>query len=391
MNYLVVFSFFVLLIMTYFNWSRNKNIIFLVILLVGINLWAILHYWLVIDFNEQILAIFSNHFTPIYLLIGPYLYFYVRGIIKDDFIWRKTDLFHLIPATVQLVLILPYTFGYTYDEKVNLMLDIHNNPSVYLETYFNPVFNALQTGGIRLTSFVIYLIYSFYLLINYLLKSTGGILLSIQRHITLRWLMYLHVSLFLILGLYIYLIYQSNIDYEFALTSQSFATQNSLAVLISINNLSLLLMPEILFGLIIPKKINSAVEDTTHILAEDAQSIPTKEIEYLTEISEYIDRIMRIEQPFLKKDFRLADLASALNVPEHHLASCLRNIKETTFTDLKNLYRIETFKSRIESGDLKNKTIDGLREECGFHSKSSFYSAFQKLEGMTPLEYLSKK
>ena len=185
MPYLVIVSFFILIGMTIFNWSKNRNIIFLALLLTGINIWAILHYWLVIDFNAQLVAIFSNHFTPIYLLIGPSLYFYVRGVTKDDFIWKKADFLHLIPAAVQLALILPYTFGYTHQEKMNLMLDIHNNPSDYLETYFNPAFNALQTGVIRLSSFAIYLLLSSFMLIKYLLNSTGNALLSIQRHIVL--------------------------------------------------------------------------------------------------------------------------------------------------------------------------------------------------------------
>ena len=100
---------------------------------------------------------------------------------------------------------------------------------------------------------------------------------------------------------------------------------------------------------------------------------------------------MNLEQPYLNKDFKLQNLASILNVPDHHLASCLRNIKEITFTDLKNSYRINAFKDRIQNGALNTLTIDALREECGFQSKSSFYSAFQKQEGMTPMEYVSKK
>jgi AraC-like DNA-binding protein len=93
----------------------------------------------------------------------------------------------------------------------------------------------------------------------------------------------------------------------------------------------------------------------------------------------------------INKDFKLHNLAIALDVPDHHLASCLRNIRETTFTDLKNLYRINAFKDRIENGAFNTLTIDALREECGFQSKSSFFSAFQKQEGMTPMAYISKK
>lgn len=390
MPLLIIVSFLVLIVMTAFNWSNNRNIIFLTILLSGVNLWAILHYWLVIDFNGWMVAIFSNHFTPIYLLIGPSLYFYVRGVIKDDFIWKKTDVLHLAPAAVQLVLILPYTFGYSFDEKVTLMVDMHNNPSEYLNAFFNPLFNALQTGVIRIGSVTIYLILSFSLLVKYLSKTTGSILLGMQRNIVLRWLLYLHLSLLMILGLYMYLIYRSDVDYNFALTSQSYALQNSLAFLISLNNLSLLLIPEIMFGLITPKRsifTDKHSPDTKY----HASKVPVFiDVEYLSGISNRIDSVMSLEKPYLNKDFRIAHLASALDVPEHHLASCLRNIRETTFTDLKNSYRIDAFKKRIESGALKNLTIDALRQECGFQSKSSFYSAFQKQEGLTPIEYLSK-
>lgn len=376
--------------MTFLNWSKNRNVVFLTLLLSSINIWAIMHYWLVIDFNERMVAIFSNHCTPILLMAGPSLYFYVRGVIKDDFIWKKSDLFHLIPAATQLALILPYTFGYTFEEKINIMTDIHNNPSDYLETNFNPVFNALQTGAIRISSFTFYLIFSSYLLIEYLLKSTKSMLINVQRHIALRWLIYLHTSLFLILGLYIYLIHRSNADYRFALSSQSYTLQNSLSFLISINNLSLLLIPEIFLGLIIPRKPRSSVEQIVDFEDQGVHK-PLHDIEYLIEISSRIDEVMMRDKPFLDKEFKIIQLANSLEIPQHHLSSCLRNIKETTFTDLKNSYRIDAFKEKIKSGALKNLTVDGLREECGFRSKSSFYAAFQKKEGMTPLEYLSKK
>jgi AraC-like DNA-binding protein len=161
--------------------------------------------------------------------------------------------------------------------------------------------------------------------------------------------------------------------------------------LISINNLSLFLIPEIMFGLIIPKKPHNSIENISDISEKDLQEAPLKKVEYLTDISYRIDQIMNLEQPFLNKDFKLHNLAIALDVPDHHLASCLRNIRETTFTDLKNLYRINAFKDRIENGAFNTLTIDALREECGFQSKSSFFSAFQKQEGMTPMAYISKK
>lgn len=387
---MILVSFFVLIVMTIINWSRNRNIIFLTLLLTSINLFAILHYWLVIDFNEIMVAILSNHFTPLYLLTGPFLYFYIRGVINDDFIWKRTDWIHLIPAAIQLLLILPYTFGYSFDEKVELMMDLYSNPSVYLDNYFNPLFNAIQSGLIRFISLGFYLVLSFSIVINYFIKSTRSIIFSFERYLILRWIIYLHISLILILCLYIYLIYQSNLDFSFALTSKSSMIQVSIAFLITINNLSLLFLPEIMFGLIIPKMPIRSIENKSETSNNNLNTTPIKDVEYLDKISNSVDSIMRKNKPFLHQDFKISHLADAVEVPEHHLSSCLRNIKETTFTDLKNSYRIEFFKSRVKNGDLKHLTVDALREECGFRSKSSFYSAFNKYEGTTPSEYISK-
>lgn len=390
MPILIIVSFFVLILMTVFNWSKNRNIIFLTLHLVSINIFAILHYWLVIDFNRNMVAIFSNHFTPFYLATGPLLYFYVRGVIKDEVIWKITDWFHLIPAAIQLVLILPYTFGYSFDEKVDLMLNLHYSPSNYLETYFNPIFNAIQSSIIRFISFGFYLILTFSLFVKYLRDSSKDILLSLQKNIVLRWILYLHLSLILLLSLYVYLIYKSNIDHDFALSSRSSVLQISLSFLIAINNLSLLFIPEIMFGLVLPREPKRSVDKNIEVKNTDLKTPPLKDFEYLNEISIRIDKIMNLNKPFLNKDFKLIHLANALEVPEHHLASCLRNIKEITFTDLKNSYRIAVFKIRVINGDLKHFTVDALRAECGFQSKSSFYSAFYKIEGVTPLEYISK-
>jgi hypothetical protein len=43
------------------------------------------------------------HFIHFYLLLGPLFYFYVRGLLKDEYRLNKTDLLHFIPAIVVFI------------------------------------------------------------------------------------------------------------------------------------------------------------------------------------------------------------------------------------------------------------------------------------------------
>ena len=55
-----------------------------------------------------------------------------------------------------------------------------------------------------------------------------------------------------------------------------------------------------------------------------------------------------------------------------------------------NRYRLEEFKRQVDEGACSKYTITALSERCGF-KKSSFFSTFRKVEGMTPTEYLRRK
>lgn len=84
----------------------------------------------------------------------------------------------------------------------------------------------------------------------------------------------------------------------------------------------------------------------------------------------------------------MQSLSSELEVPQHHIAYCMKYIFGSSFSDFKNKYRIAYFKEIIQNGDLDTLTIETLIAKSGFKSRSNFYTTFSKNEGMTPTQYL---
>jgi hypothetical protein len=71
-------------------------------------MYGIAHYFVLYGKSPFWLAIFYNHFTPLMLLLGPLLFFYVRGTLNDTSILKKSDAFHFIPAVIHLIGIVRY-------------------------------------------------------------------------------------------------------------------------------------------------------------------------------------------------------------------------------------------------------------------------------------------
>lgn len=88
---------------------------------------------------------------------------------------------------------------------------------------------------------------------------------------------------------------------------------------------------------------------------------------------------------FKNPNLKLNDLASEINVPAHQLSQLLNDSLGKSFTIYVNEYRIQEACRILSTSE--NLTIEAIGEEVGFNSKSTFFSAFKKLKGMTPAMY----
>lgn len=102
-------------------------------------------------------------------------------------------------------------------------------------------------------------------------------------------------------------------------------------------------------------------------------------------MKKYLER----ERVYTDQDLKMKDLADVLHLSAPKLSQVFNLYLGQNYYDFINSYRLEEFKRLIEAGEHKRFTITALSEQCGF-KKSSFFSTFRKVEGMTPAEYLKK-
>lgn len=98
-----------------------------------------------------------------------------------------------------------------------------------------------------------------------------------------------------------------------------------------------------------------------------------------------IDAYLRESGAHLQGSISIGELADQLPMTARELSQTLNRHFRTSFFDYINRHRCEHAK-RLLAGR-PDATVAEIQNECGFSSKSSFYTAFRKCVGMTPVEY----
>jgi AraC-like DNA-binding protein len=384
-------SLVVLVVLVLNNYRTNPNIIYLGLFLVSFSIFIVASYVTLVEFDPFWAAILFNYFTPLYLLAGPFFYFYTRGVLEDKFIFSRIDLLHFILPFVQIIGILPFSFSYSFQEKILILEELHKAPNNFVEFRFNSIFSNAQSMWLRTVSFMGYLFAALVRLSIFVRSQRISFFILIREQFNFRWLFYLLFSMFFLPVAYIIFLFDvTRFDLGQILLEQRFNVSNGglilyFSVFINLfNNISLLFFPQLLYG--IPKVATENYPiSSTAVQQDDAgPSTPYKNTEYFEDLVARIKSYMQVQEPFLQKEFNLQMLSNALNVPQHHLTYCIRYFFNSNFSDLKNSYRIAHFKKLAEKGIPKHLNIDYLIDQSGFKSKSSFYASFSKLEGYNP-------
>jgi len=114
--------------------------------------------------------------------------------------------------------------------------------------------------------------------------------------------------------------------------------------------------------------------------------------EAVTELqAKEVDQYIRNNHLYRNKKISLASLASELNISRNNLSSLINNYYHLSFSDYINTCRINSIKEQLfDAAIMQQYTIIKLAYDAGFTSRSAFYSAFKKVTGISPKEYLQQ-
>jgi AraC-like DNA-binding protein len=125
----------------------------------------------------------------------------------------------------------------------------------------------------------------------------------------------------------------------------------------------------------------SALEEQT----DDRYSKSSLSDDLKMDIQVRLKEYVRQKQPYLNPDLSMSMLSGALNVPKYQLTEVLNSVIGKNFFQFVNEYRVEAVKKMLVKKP--HYSIEAVGYECGFNSKSSFYTVFKNLTGQTPMQY----
>lgn len=291
------------------------------------------------------------------LIFNPALFVYIRSLIVPNFKLRWIQLLHFIPFILSASYI--YFIGNGFPMEVFFQKDEH--------FAFRMVFAV-----VNVLSWLVYNPLSIYLIVKHRRRLQREVS-NIGKTENLTWTLVL--SFF-----YITLCTAIFVMYIFTILQK--IEPVVLHVFIYASYLVLLYMLSY-YGLLqseVPKEsvepdVNSEPYKYSTLTAVDKQDIKEQ-------LLQYFER----EKIYLLPELNMDYLAKQLEIPKYQLTEVLNTEIGKSFFQFVNAYRVDAVKEMLAAPELKY-SIEAIGYECGFSSKSAFYSVFKKITGMTPVSY----
>ncbi|TAE79987.1 MAG: AraC family transcriptional regulator [Bacteroidetes bacterium] len=90
---------------------------------------------------------------------------------------------------------------------------------------------------------------------------------------------------------------------------------------------------------------------------------------------------------YLNKDISLFIVAEMTELHIKDVSRLINQYAKKNFNQFVNSFRVEEAKKHLINSELNHLNLTGIAEKVGFNSRSTFFSAFKQLEGVTPNEF----
>lgn len=379
---------FLTIVLTYSNYSINKNSFYLSGLLVLLSISGMIHYYVIFSESAQGVAIVYTHFMPVLYLQGPMLYFYVSGTLKDKFEFEWKKLLHFIPFLIAFVSVFDYYFK-PWDFKIALANKIIASPIVIYTIANFHIGNQFINLPARTISLIIYGLISIALLLKYTLNNKIYKTQTLIQSKTITWLYFITINIVISGISYFLMIYKFMNERMHTRAQINEMSMNYISAFsFFLIPISILIFPSVLYGLPIVDrgKIGMFISKSKSKRKLE-QSIKVENLE-MEELTEAMQNYLKTEKPFVDPKFSLDDLAKQLDVPKHHLYYCLNSILNIKFITLRTQMRVEYAKELLLNGNLESVSMEGIWTKTGFSSRTNFFVTFKEVTGFTPLEFI---
>lgn len=382
--------------MSFYNLKYNKNIIYLILFLIISGLEGFSLGLMHLDEKLSWYPILFYNFTAIHYLKAPFFYLFVRGVVYNEFTFKKSDVLHLIPFALKLISTVPYYFtSWEYkSEMAFAVIDSFDNfISLDLKCFY-PHRWDFALKNLQMLSYVFYSIYFFIHFKNNYLQKENKAVIKLQK-----WLYILSAIIILstVVGILHGILYQK-LSIDAVAQNPLIHTTFYLSIVLFLTiPVLFFFFPTILYGITFKeiltelKKPNFEKEkenNKTNLQTEVAkEEIQQSNLEYKL-LSEQILELIKSKKLFLNPKFQISNLAMELEKPVHQVQFCISNYLNVSFSDLKNKFRINYALELLK--DNKNYTLDYIARDVGFASVPNFYKNFKRFTDMTPSEWLKK-
>lgn len=297
------------------------------------------------------------------VLCFPFLWFFVRSQLDRSFRFTPRLLWHLLPALISLAAAVVY-YGPMSAEEIAVEREIIETGHENLPAIINDILLFGQ--------FFIY----FPLMFRFIRRKKQYILdnYTDSDYMLLLWLPRF-LKLFFILFFIVFVAYVIDPRTD--------------AWLIPI--LNTLGMTYLTYCAVVHSSAASLGRTTDIFLAERKPSpVPEMEMSRMREVCRQAADYAISNKSYLCPDLSLALFAKETGIPQRTLSRSINGYLHRNFFEFINEMRVEEAKSRLLELDDSGYNIDSVYAECGFRSRSTFFLAFKKMEGITPAAWLCR-
>ena len=383
------------IILLTFNYRKRPETMYLGLFFTLLSLYNFSQYVITQSNSEFLVSIVYIHTGFIGYLIGPLLFFYVRNSLSDLHKFRKTDYLHFIPALIMIIASYKYIF-LPWELKEQIAGEIINDKFAFIRFNREYIGWLIPTKFNVLFRYVSVLFYSIFSIRLVYLKDWKNVINQKIKTLNVhsKWLLFLLSTVALLSLTQTIVIIKTVIDYSLQIYQQNTTFHLISGTLLMGTILLPFFYPSVLYGIgnfYVNKDLSEKIKSQPEIETKTNDIVINHEfdIKYMNYIGTLVNKCMEIEKPYLQKDCNIGYLAKILNIPGHHLLYYFREIKQQSFNDYRNEWRVIHAKKLIDEIKTKDYTIEAIGLLSGFTSKNAFFVAFKKFTGLTPGAYSS--